>query len=110
MIAAQRIPAISDGCLSLAPLPRAVLPDVNIPVVTVVWTDTRLDTPDMESRVTTYAETSLGNYVSSIRFSTSAELRDGLRGGGGRAVLKLPANVDDGRKVKNFPRQRSLRR
>ena len=34
---------------------KDVLPEVSIPVVTVVWTYTGLDTPEMESRVTTYA-------------------------------------------------------
>ena len=38
-------------------MPKDVLPEVNIPVVTVVWPYTGLDPPEMESRVTPYAET-----------------------------------------------------
>ena len=35
---------------------KDVLPNVNIPVVVVVWTYTGLDPTDMASRVTTYSE------------------------------------------------------
>jgi multidrug efflux pump subunit AcrB len=51
------------------------LPEVNIPVVTVVWTYTGLDTPEMESRVTTYAEVSVSNNVSGIRNMESTTLQ-----------------------------------
>ncbi len=56
-------------------MPKDVLPEVDIPVVTVVWTYTGLDTPEMESRVTTYAEVSISNNVSSIRNMESTTLQ-----------------------------------
>ena len=48
-------------------MPKDVLPEVNIPVVTIVWTYTGLDTPEMEQRVTTYTEFALSNNVNGIR-------------------------------------------
>ena len=62
------------GVGASAVMPKGVLPEVNIPVVTVVWTYTGLDTPEMGSRVTTYAETSISNNVSSIREMRSTTL------------------------------------
>ncbi len=63
------------GVGASAVMPKDVLPEVNIPVVTVVWTYTGLDTPEMGSRVTTYAETSISNNVSSIREMRSTTLQ-----------------------------------
>ncbi len=54
--------------------PKDVLPDVNIPVVVVVWTYTGLDTTDMTSRITTYSEFSLSNNVNNIRLMESQTL------------------------------------
>ncbi|HEX3576269.1 MAG TPA: efflux RND transporter permease subunit [Rhodopila sp.] len=56
-------------------MPKDVLPEVNIPVVTVVWTYTGLDTPTMEKRVTTYSEFALSNNVNGIRNMESTTLQ-----------------------------------
>src|SRR5580698_944438 len=56
-------------------MPKDVLPEVNIPVVTIVWTYTGLDTPEMEKRVTTYTEFSLSNNVNGIRNMESTTLQ-----------------------------------
>lgn len=48
-------------------MPKDVLPEVNIPVVTIVWTYTGLDTPEMQKRVTTYTEFAVSNNVNGIR-------------------------------------------
>jgi multidrug efflux pump subunit AcrB len=56
-------------------MPKDVLPEVNIPVVTIVWTYTGLDTPDMEKRVTTYTEFALSNNVNGIRNMESTTLQ-----------------------------------
>jgi multidrug efflux pump subunit AcrB len=56
-------------------MPKDVLPEVNIPVVTVVWTYTGLDTPEMQQRVTTYTEFSLSNNVNGIRDLQSTTLQ-----------------------------------
>ena len=47
-------------------MPKDVLPEVNIPVVTIVWTYTGRH-PEMEQRVTTYTEFALSNNVNGIR-------------------------------------------
>ncbi|MGI4796251.1 MAG: efflux RND transporter permease subunit [Janthinobacterium lividum] len=56
-------------------MPKDVLPNVDIPVATVVWTYTGLATTDMERRVTTYTEFALSNNVSGIRSMESTTLQ-----------------------------------
>jgi multidrug efflux pump subunit AcrB len=56
-------------------MPKDVLPEVNIPVVTIVWTYTGLDTPEMEKRITTYTEFALSNNVNGIRDMESTTLQ-----------------------------------
>ncbi len=55
--------------------PKDVLPAVDIPVVVVVWTYTGLSTPEMEQRITTYAEYSISNNVNDIRRMESTTLQ-----------------------------------
>jgi multidrug efflux pump subunit AcrB len=62
--------------------PKDVLPTVNIPVVTVIWTYTGLSTKEMEQRVTTYSEFSLTNNVNGIKNIESTTLQ-------GTAVVKV---------------------
>jgi multidrug efflux pump subunit AcrB len=54
---------------------KDVLPNVNIPVVVVVWTYTGLDPTDMASRVTTYSEFGLSNNVNGINRMESTTLQ-----------------------------------
>ena len=56
-------------------MPKDVLPDVNIPVVTIIWTYTGLDTPDMQNQVTSYSELALSNNVVGIRDMDSTTLQ-----------------------------------
>ncbi len=56
-------------------MPKDVLPDVNIPVVTIIWTYTGLDTPDMQNQVTSYSELALSNNVVGIRDMESTTLQ-----------------------------------
>ena len=56
-------------------MPKDVLPEVNIPVVTIVWTYTDIDTPEMEQHVTTYTEFALSNNVNGIRDMESTTLQ-----------------------------------
>src|SRR5664279_2780727 len=56
-------------------MPKDVLPEVSIPVVTIVWTYTGLDSPEMEKRVTTYTEFALSNNVNGIRDMESTTLQ-----------------------------------
>lgn len=54
---------------------KDVLPNVDIPVVVVVWTYTGLDPTDMASRVTTYSEFALSNNVNGISRMESTTLQ-----------------------------------
>ncbi len=56
-------------------MPKDVLPEVNIPVVTIVWTYSGLDAPEMQQRVTTYTEFALSNNVNGIRDMESTTLQ-----------------------------------
>jgi multidrug efflux pump subunit AcrB len=44
-----------------------VFPQIDIPVVTVVWSYTGLSTPEMEQRVTTYSQYAISSNVSGIK-------------------------------------------
>ncbi len=63
------------GVAAAVIMPKDALPNVDIPVVTVVWTYTGLDTPDMEQRVTTYTEFALSNNVNGIKNMESNTLQ-----------------------------------
>ena len=55
------------GLGAIVSMPKDVFPNVNIPVVTIIWTYTGLTTPEMEKRVTTYSEYSLSNNITGIK-------------------------------------------
>ena len=63
------------GVGAIVTMPKDVLPNVDIPVVSVIWTYTGLDTREMEQRVTTYSEFSLSNNVNGIRNIESQTLQ-----------------------------------
>ncbi len=63
------------GVGALIVTPKDVLPVVDIPVVVVVWTYTGLSTPEMEQRITTYAEYGISNNVNNIRRMESTTLQ-----------------------------------
>src|ERR1700675_2555207 len=48
-------------------MPTAIFPEINIPVVTVIWSYTGLSTPEMEQRVTTYSQYSISANVNGIK-------------------------------------------
>ena len=56
-------------------MPKDVLPEVDIPVVTVLWTYTGLAAPDMQNQVTSYSELALSNNVVGIREMSSTTLQ-----------------------------------
>ncbi|TDX66538.1 multidrug efflux pump subunit AcrB [Methylosinus sp. sav-2] len=70
------------GGAAIVSTPKDVFPNVDIPVVTVIWSYTGLSTAEMESRVTTYAELSTSNNVNGIRNMESQTLQ-------GVAVIKI---------------------
>ena len=63
------------GIGAIVTMPKDVLPNVDIPVVSVIWTYTGLDTREMEQRVTTYSEFSLSNNVNGIKTIESQTLQ-----------------------------------
>ncbi len=63
------------GIGAIVVTPKDVLPVVDIPVVVVVWTYTGLSTPEMEQRITTYAEYGISNNVNNIRRMESTTLQ-----------------------------------
>ena len=64
-----------SGIGAILTMPKDVLPNVNIPVVSIIWTYTGLDTTEMEQRVTTYSEFGLSNNVNGIKNIESQTLQ-----------------------------------
>jgi multidrug efflux pump subunit AcrB len=55
------------GGSAIVTAPKDIFPNINIPVVTVIWQYTGLTPEEMEQRVTTYSEYSISANVSDIR-------------------------------------------
>src|SRR6202795_4271011 len=55
------------GVSSIAVTPTDIFPQINIPVVSVIWQYTGLSTPEMEQRVTTYSQYSISASVNGIK-------------------------------------------
>ncbi len=55
------------GLTAIVSMPTDIFPEINIPVVTVIWQYTGLSTPEMEQRVTTYSEYSISSNVNGIK-------------------------------------------
>jgi len=55
------------GISAVISMPTDIFPEIDIPVVTVIWTYTGLSTPEMEQRVTTYGEFSISSSVNDIK-------------------------------------------
>src|SRR6476660_7363093 len=55
------------GSTSIVSMPTDIFPEINIPVVTIVWQYTGLSTPEMEKRVTTYSQFALSSSVNGIQ-------------------------------------------
>jgi multidrug efflux pump subunit AcrB len=55
------------GTTAILAMPIDIFPEINIPVVNIIWQYTGLSTPEMEQRVTTYGEYSLSSNVTGIR-------------------------------------------
>jgi multidrug efflux pump subunit AcrB len=62
------------GVSALLVTPRDIFPEVNIPVVSVIWQYTGLSPQEMEQRVTTYSEYFISTSVSDIRNMESQTL------------------------------------
>jgi multidrug efflux pump subunit AcrB len=65
------------GFASIRSMPADIFPEINIPVVTVIWQYTGLSTPEMEQRVSTYSQYSISSNVNGIK-DMEAQTLDGL--------------------------------
>jgi multidrug efflux pump subunit AcrB len=65
------------GVSAVITTPRDIFPNINIPVVTVIWQYTGLTPQEMEQRITTYSEYSISANVNDIRNMESQTL-DGI--------------------------------
>src|SRR3954469_4320757 len=55
------------GFAAIRGMPTDTFPQINIPVVTVIWSYTGLSTPEMEQRVSTYSQYSISSNVNGIK-------------------------------------------
>ena len=55
------------GVSAIAVMPTDIFPQIDIPVVSVIWQYTGLSTPEMEQRVSTYSEYVISPNVSGIK-------------------------------------------
>ena len=55
------------GVSVIAVMPMDIFPQINIPVVSVIWQYTGLSTPEMEQRVTTYSQYAMSSNVTGIK-------------------------------------------
>ena len=65
------------GVAAIRTMPTDIFPQINIPVVTVIWSYTGLSTPEMEQRVTTYSQYSMSSNVTGIK-NIEAQSLNGL--------------------------------
>src|ERR1700693_4551289 len=55
------------GITAITVMPEDIFPEINIPVVSVIWQYTGLSTPEMEQRVSTYSQYSISSNVTGIK-------------------------------------------
>jgi len=65
------------GVAAIRSMPTDIFPEIQIPVVTVIWQYTGLTTPEMEQRVTTYSQYSISANVNGIK-NMEAQTLNGL--------------------------------
>jgi multidrug efflux pump subunit AcrB len=55
------------GITAITVVPEDIFPEIDIPVVSVIWQYTGLSTPEMEQRVSTYSQYSISSNVNGIK-------------------------------------------
>jgi multidrug efflux pump subunit AcrB len=65
------------GVAAIRSMPTDIFPEIQIPVVTVIWQYTGLTTPEMEQRVSTYSQYSISANVNGIK-NMEAQTLNGL--------------------------------
>src|SRR5689334_7232134 len=63
------------GVTAIRAMPTDIFPQINIPVVTVIWQYTGLSTPETEQRVSTYSQYSISSNVTGIKDMESQTLQ-----------------------------------
>src|SRR6201990_2833397 len=70
------------GVSAITVMPEDIFPEINIPVVSVIWQYAGLSVPEMEQRVTTYGQYSISTTVTGIK-DMEAQTLNGI------SVLKI---------------------
>src|SRR5689334_10138072 len=65
------------GITAAIEMPTDIFPEIDIPVVSVIWQYTGLDTTEMEQRVTTYSQYAISSNVNGIK-DIEAETVNGI--------------------------------
>src|ERR1700678_3375184 len=65
------------GVIAIRGMPADIFPQIDIPVVSVIWQYTGLSTPEMEQRVTIYSQYSISSNVTGIK-NMEAQTLNGL--------------------------------
>ena len=65
------------GITAAVKMPTDIFPEINIPVVSVIWQYTGLDTTEMEQRITTYSQYAISSNVNGIK-DIEAETVNGI--------------------------------
>jgi multidrug efflux pump subunit AcrB len=55
------------GISAITVMPEDIFPEINIPVVSVIWQYTGLSVPEMEQRVSTYGQYAISTSVTGIK-------------------------------------------
>ena len=70
------------GLMSIVSMPTDIFPDINIPVISVIWSYGGLSATEMQDRITTVVERAMTTTVSGIEHLESESVR-------GNSVIKL---------------------
>src|ERR1700692_1053374 len=65
------------GTSAITVMPEDIFPEIDIPVVSVIWQYTGLSTPEMEQRVSTYSQYSISSNVNGVK-NMEAQTLNGL--------------------------------
>src|ERR1700742_1005563 len=65
------------GVSAISVMPEDIFPEINIPVVSVIWQYTGLTSPEMEQRVSTYSQYAISANVNGIK-NLEAQTLNGL--------------------------------
>jgi multidrug efflux pump subunit AcrB len=66
------------GAAAIATTPTDILPDINIPIVSVIWTYSGLDADDMSKRIVSVCERALPTTVNNIQYTERRRYQDPL--------------------------------